>query len=246
MSKEQVAWRHPNPLLKGYVILPDGYQLTALEAKAKGFSVESWPDDQKKATKCPHDTNEVVLARGLVVNRETAEDAGFKLVDRPLAADQRLSWRTDILSLPEANSRPSAAAELAASISPVSADQARALLRGLPVETPQPKKAEQTTVTNQTDPRAARLAEIRANMGIFNGKRGALPSPRAAASPIANVDATKLKRMAEIRLLGLEQRGQRAEALNLRYALEVHEKTGAPLAGVFHQLGVDTSFVARS
>jgi hypothetical protein len=154
------------------------------------------------------------------------------------------AWRSAIIASPEIINRTSAAAELLTTQSheTMSIESARAFLRGLPTEQTQ----EETTMTTNTDPRAARIAEIAVSMNAFNLQNGG-KAKASAPAPLASVDPTKLKRLAEIRLGALTMRIGRGETAvtneqkKLTYALSVHAQTGMPLATVFTQLDVDTS-----
>ena len=204
-----------------------------------------------------------------MLTRDEALDAGYEIVPaKPKAAEPepdfprlgptlaRQYWRKEIMQSRESKGRDSAVAELLVKHSPetLSADNARAFLRGLPIE--QSERKETTMSQNNVDPRAARKAEISASMQAFNRNNGyAARQAGGAKSPsAASGDPVKLKRLAEIRLNALES-GQaqdlqgnatsRRETTKLRYALQVHGQTGKPLAEVFAQLGVDTSKIVR-
>lgn len=247
MAITKTAWIHPNPLLGGYVVLPDGYQLSREEALAKGFTVTPWPKTERTATPHPHEQSSVVLPRGQVVSLDTAKAAGFTVsVHVPEAADPNRSWRSAILCSSEAIGRASATVELVTTQTPATMPvaNARAFLRGLPTEQTQ----EQTTMTNTTDPRAARLAEISAIAPAFNKSMGYGESrkPQAASASLASMDQTKLRRLSEIRLAALENNNASeacsGEAKKIRYALQVQ---GMALADVFAQLNLDTSKIVR-
>ncbi|OAF14122.1 hypothetical protein AXW67_00565 [Bradyrhizobium neotropicale] len=229
------------------VILPDGYITTREEAIAKGFSIIPWPDTEKSAIPHPHEEDNVVLPRGTVVSRETAHDAGFSVRERGSIreTDGPRRWRAAIMTLAEATERPSATAELLTSRTPenLTVEQARAFLRGLPIETEQ---ATEETMTTNDDPRSARRAEIAASMQAFNRDRGWAQPQSAApkqAPAVSNVEPEKLRRLAEIRFNALQMNGQghTAEAKKLKYALDTHATTGAPLSRFLAQLEVDTS-----
>jgi hypothetical protein len=247
---DKVAWVHPNPLLSGFVVLPDGYQMSQSEAEALGFTVTAWPDTAKVAAANPYAKDSVVLSRGVVVARETANEAGFTLSDKApaLAPQSKASaWRAAIFALPEAQARPSAVAEIVTSQKPenMSVERASAFLRGLPLEVKEEQK--KVTIENQ-DPRAARLAEINGSMRAFNAERGYTSKPKPSV-PAASVEPAKLKRLTEIRLAALDvgaHAGNMKERNNLRYALAVHEQTGAPLLSLFTQFGIDTSKIIRN
>lgn len=243
MTSTKAAWVHPNPLLRGFVVLPDGFQMERHEAEAIGFAVQPWPEGEKLATAHPYDKESVILSRGAVVGRETAREAGFTIGEPITARDPNSprSWRASISTLPEAHERPAATAELLTSRTPetLTLDQARAFLRGLPVES---EPTEETTMTTDTDPRAARLAEISNSMSAFNrnnGHKGA----KAAQPSLNEIEPAKLKRLAEIRLSALmaNGRGPSQEAKALKLALDTHGSVGTPLARLFGQLGVDMS-----
>lgn len=201
MTSNKVAWVHPNPLLAGFVVLPDGYQLDCAEANAKGFTVISWPDGEKLAEPHPHENDSVILARGVVVGRETADKAGFKIGERNAAADQSgpRGWRSAIMTSPEAKTRPAATAELLTTRTPetLTVEQARGFLRGLPVET-EPTESTETMMTNE-DPRAARLAEISNSMAAYNKSQGYAAKAQTAPQ-LSNIEPAKLKRLAEIEI----------------------------------------------
>lgn len=161
---------------------------------------------------------------------------------------KRAAWRAAIIGSLEAKSRDDATAELLTKHSPetLSVEDARAFLRGLPTE--QPERTVSNVTTN-TDPRAARIAEINSSLGAYNKSRGFAPKAQAAPTQsVANIEPTKLKRLAELRLNALETaqaHGADGEAKKLRYALQVHDTTALPLSSVFNQLGVDTSKIIR-
>jgi hypothetical protein len=233
---------------------------------------------KKIAAEFAPDSNMVqILDTGVVMERAEAEALGYDVsaeigpAERNANAPRtptlnigpangpalvKLGWRKEIMSSPEARGRDSAVAEILVKHSPetLSADNARAFLRGLPIEQSERKE---TMTQNNVDPRAARQAEIAANMRAFNRENGNGRANVAAgnnSAKLASVDPVKLKRLAEIRLNALES-GQaqdlqgnatsRNETTKLRYALQVHGQTGKPLAEVFAQLGVDTSKIVR-
>jgi hypothetical protein len=189
-------------------------------------------------------TRKDALAKGYTIHGEA--DANTPDTGNSATLKAHNAWRSSVLCLPEARSRESAAVEIVTSQTKdtMSVESARAFLRGLPTEETQ----EQTTVTTDTDPRAARKAEIANSMKAFNTSKGYQAGSKAAAtSPLASTDPTKLKRLAEIRLAALTLRVERGEMAlanehkKLNYAMSVHSQTGMPLATVFTQLGVDTS-----
>ncbi|MDX2277925.1 MAG: hypothetical protein NW206_20945 [Hyphomonadaceae bacterium] len=161
---------------------------------------------------------------------------------------KKSAWRAAIIGSPEAKGRDNATAELLTKHSPetLSVDDAQAFLRGLPTE--QPERIVSNVTTNP-DPRAARIAEINGSVGAYNKSRGfAARAQVAAPQSIANIEPSKLKRLAELRLNALDTaqaHGADGEAKKLRYALQVHDTTALPLSSVFNQLGVDTSKIIR-
>ncbi|MGY3618414.1 hypothetical protein [Bradyrhizobium sp. USDA 10063] len=193
----------------------------------------------------------VLLDNGDRMKRDKAIAAGYKIVDAAavqsaeaanVSVDAYGSWRTAITCLPEARERQAAAAELIANRNHqnLTIDQARAFLRGLPVETEQSDTTEENTM-NTNDPRAVRLAEISNSMAAYNRNNGYnVKAPQVSAS---DVEPGKLKRLAEIRLGAMDAsgRGTSQEARSLRLALNTHETVGTPLSRLFAQLGVDTS-----
>ena len=178
---------------------------------------------------------------------------GREATEHSAKADAFASWRLSIECLPEARERASATAELLSGRNPdtLTTDQARAFLRGLPVETEETDTTETMTTTNE-DPRAARLAEISGSMAAYNREMGRTPktrtTPTTSAKGATTSDPTKLKRLTEIRLNALSMSGQERtqEAKTLRLALETHNRVGTPLAQAFAQLGFDTSKLSPS
>jgi hypothetical protein len=193
----------------------------------------------------------VLLNNGERMTRKEALAKGWKIHGEPDAIapdnanaalkDQHKAWRTSVLALPEARDRESAAVEIVTTqtADTMTVASARAFLRGLPVET------EETSMpTSDTDPRAARLAEIESGMKALNKANGhaARVNTTPSRPSLAGIDQAKLRRLAEIRLNALESNvaseASNGEAKKLRYALSV---TGMALSDVFAQLAVDTS-----
>lgn len=165
------------------------------------------------------------------------------------AAIKMQSWRSAIIRSPEATGRDEATAELLTKHSPetLSVEDARAFLRGLPTEQTE-RKDPDVTKTN-ADPRAARKVEIANSMTTFNANSGYTARNAArGVDSLSGIDPAKLQRLAELRLNALENGQAHAaegEGKKLRYALQVHDQTGLPLANVFAQLGVDASKIIR-
>jgi hypothetical protein len=201
----------------------------------------------------------VVLDNGDRMKRTTAKAQGYKIFGEPdaiapdseIASQQaaRATWRSAVLLLPEARDREAAANEIVDNYTQhtMSVANARAFLRGLPVETTE--KEEPTMSTDNANPeRAARLAEIEGGMKAFNKQRGygeprrANTAPHASRASLASMDQTRLRRLAEIRLNALESNAAHeacaSETKKLRYALQVQ---GMALSDVFAQLNLDTS-----
>lgn len=209
----------------------------------------------RKALPHKHDRDMVLTHDRGSMSRVKARQLGYTVADDGLhdsePSSQSLtlyqSWRLAIELSPEASGRSSAANELVTSRNQddLSVDAARAFLRGLPLEE---QEHDQPMTTELTDPRAARLAEIRGSVQAFNKDRGFAPKAKAVtpAAPAVSADPTRLRRLTEIRLAALTSNDAYSpEAKNLRYALLVHDQTGAPLATTFAQLGVDTSKFVR-
>jgi hypothetical protein len=248
------------------VLTASGEVMPRSEAAALGYTVAPYaelvPASERIATTHAEHVDLVrVPPFGMLVTAATAKSAGFVVsqVEAPPRASMRenprSSWRSAIMALPEARDRTSATAELLTTQSheTLSVEAARAMLRGLPVETTI-EEDEPAMSTNEVNPeRAARLAEISGVTKAFNKSRG-YSEPRAAAAPnggrpVNDVEPAKLKRLAEIRLNSLESNSAGEASANetkkLRYALQVHAETGMPLLNVFSQLGVDTSKLLR-
>lgn len=164
----------------------------------------------------------------------------------------KLGWRREIMQSPDAKGRESAVAEILVKHSPetLSADNARAFLRGLPTEQSDKPKATNMTTNTDDDDRAARKAEIAQSVQSFNRDKGYAVKPlapehaRVLAARAERDNPAMLKRKAEIRLAALAERdgSKRSEEVkNLAYAIQVHEQTGKPLAQAFASCGVDVS-----
>lgn len=199
----------------------------------------------------------VLLNNGERMKRSTAKAQGWKIYGEPDAAapddanaalkDLHTAWRTSVLALPEARDRESAAVEIVTThtAETMTVANARAFLRGLPVET-----KDEPNVTNTTDnpnpERSARLAEINGSVSAFNKDRGYGAGGTAAQMRVGvslgGTDQTKLRRLSQIRLNALENgtahEVSAGETKKLRYALSVE---GMALSDVFAQLAVDTS-----
>jgi hypothetical protein len=207
---------------------------------------------QKLAVPLEGTPSVVVLDNGDRMRRSTAKAQGYKIFGEPDAIapdnanaalkDQHKAWRGSVLALPEARDRESAAVEIVMTqtAETMTVASARAFLRGLPVET-----TEETSMpTNDTDPRAARLAEIESGMKAFNkgNGHGARVNTTPSRSSLAGMDQAKLRRLSEIRLNALENNtaheASAGETKKLRYALQVQ---GMALSDVFAQLNLDTS-----
>ncbi|CCE01419.1 hypothetical protein [Bradyrhizobium sp. STM 3809] len=247
---DKTAWVHPNPVQRGFVVLPDGHQISVREAKARGLEIAAWPESAKAARLHPHDPDLVVTERGQALNCNTAREAGFSIVtglaEAPRSAES--AWRSAIVRSPEAQGRAAAVAQLVSTQSPdaMTVDQARSMLRGLPLECDEQVQTPMTSNTN--DPRAARLAEITAAARQYNVQRAytSKSAPMPAARAPVNIEPVKLRRLTEIRLTALQARGANAdEQKALSYALQVHDQTGAPLADTFARLNVDISKIIK-
>jgi hypothetical protein len=250
-----------NPRFTDMAVLPDGYEMPVGEAEQRGFKVVPWPDSAKTASPNPYDDYSVITERGRLMPLRKAKALGFTIStavrDQTSANDPARTWRTAVMQLPEASTRPAATAELLTtqSHSTMTVDVARAFLRGLPVE--QTEAPKPVTTTTQNDPRAARLAEIEMSMKDFNRSKGysggragqglAVTASLAAAA----ADPVKLKRLTEIRANALALRIQNGEAhlaaehKKLSYVLTAHDQTGVPLATLMTQIGIDASQIVK-
>lgn len=235
-------WAHPTK--DGIYIRSDGsdllYESPRKPKAIDGIPVVAWPDHAKIAIPLVCDADKVVTARDVVLSRDDAIRAGFKI--RGADQDAPRNWRSEIMTSPEAQERPAATAELLTSRTSetLTVDQARAFLRGLPVETEQPELSENMTINE--DPRAARRAEIDRSMAAFNKNRGY--ATKSGPQPaLGNIEPAKLKRLTELRFAALYAKGQgmSQEAKTLKLALETHDKVGTPLANALTQLSVDAS-----
>lgn len=194
----------------------------------------------------------VLLDNGERTTRKNALKAGYRIADVATLAKAEAetsganilpAWRSHVLALPEAQGRPSAAAQIIEQQPLMSIDRVRSFLRGLPIE--QTETTEETMTTND-DPRAARRAEITVSAQAFNRSRGFAQSQGGVQKPApasSSVEPEKLKRFAEIRFSALQMngQGQTQEAKKLKCALDAHATTGAPLSRLLAQLGVDTA-----
>jgi|GEM_PF-3560898 len=264
-----------HPEARREVLTSSGETMPRLDAEALGYAISPYADlveqSARIAVRHPEHTDLVSLPPfGLVTTERAAKAMGFAVSQVSAAPptapsnDPKSAWRSAIFTSPEARERPSATAELVSTQSPetLSADAARALLRGLPIESEDTTKENMTTTTE--DPKAARLAEISNNMAIINGRK-------APQQSMSDVDPAKLKRLAEIEMsmstfntrrgyggsasqpalkqltenrineLAASGQGNSAEAKNLRHALSTNETTAAPLSRVLAQLGADTT-----
>lgn len=194
----------------------------------------------------------VLLDNGERTTRKNALKAGYRIADAAslARADSEHSgitplsaWRSQVTSLPEAQGRPSAAAQLIEAQPLMSLERVRSFLRGLPIE--QTETTEETMKTDD-DPYAARRAQISGSAQAFNRSRGYAQPHSAAPKPVpavSGVEPEKLKRFAEIRFSALQMNGHghTQEAKKLKCALDAHATTGAPLSRLLAQLGVDTA-----
>ncbi|MEY9184552.1 hypothetical protein [Bradyrhizobium sp. USDA 313] len=243
---------YTHPASRRDVLLASGETMSRADAEALGYVIAQYADllkpNERIATRHSEHLDLAVLPPfGLTVTETTAKTMGFAITKdgakrTALRSDSSAAWRTAIFTSPVAKDRPAATAELVNSRGPesLSADQAIAFLRGLPIETTDTDIVEETTMTND-DPRAARLAEIRSTMNAFNKNNGYKVKPsRADASA---VEPAKLKRLAEIRYSALytNGKGMTQEAKQIKLALDTHENVGTPLAQAFAQLGFDAS-----
>lgn len=191
----------------------------------------------------------MTLEKALKARYRIADAASLSAADtQPGKVNALSAWRANVLAVPEAKGRVSAATQLIEEQPLMSIDRVRAFLRGLPTE--QTDTTEEIDMTIKEDPaRAARRAEIAASMQSFNRSRGFARPVRAAAKPAVHAvtaDPVKLRRLAEIRLAALQHNGEMVESKKLKYALDVQSQTGAPLVNVFATLGVDTSKFAQT
>jgi hypothetical protein len=201
----------------------------------------------------------VLLNNGERMTRADAIKKGYKIHGEPEASaldnanaatlKAHEAWRSSVLSLPEARERESAAVEIVntRTSDTMTVANARAFLRGLPVETKDETNVTTNIADNANPERAERLAQINGNMKAFNKQRGYgartnAPASQSRGASLADVDQTKLRRLSQIRLNALESgtahEASAGETKKLRYALSVE---GMALADVFAQLAVDTS-----
>ncbi|MGY4570793.1 hypothetical protein [Bradyrhizobium sp. USDA 3256] len=195
----------------------------------------------------------VVLDNGERMTRPKAIAAGYRIVDASaiksaeaatVLTDAISRWRLAIECLPEATARAAATAELLASRNPetLTVEQARAFLRGLPVETENTEQQTEDTMT--TDPRAERLAEIERSMNAFNRNNG--HAGKDLRAKIADFDPARLRRLAEIKLNAMEanKQGMTSDFKKLKLALDTHSRLGGDFSRVLAQAGVDAQSLA--
>ncbi|WP_338687763.1 hypothetical protein V5279_22575 [Bradyrhizobium sp. 26S5] len=196
----------------------------------------------------------VVLDNGERMTRRKAITAGYRIVDASaiksaeaanVLTDAIHRWRLAIECLPEAAERAAATAELLASRNPetLTVGQARAFLRGLPVETNHTEQTEETLTAND-DPRAVRRAEIARSMNAFNKNNG--HAGKDLRVDIKDIDPARLRRVAEIRLNAMEMNGRSmtAEFKKLKLALDTHSAMGGDFSRALAQAGVDAQSLA--
>lgn len=246
MTDKPQAWFLPGQYERA--VLPDGAEVAKMEAYQLGYEVTSWPDNARTASPHPDVPGVVRAERGVVMDMQRATANRFRITAAE-HRDERSSWRATIIRSPEANARPAAAAELLATQSPenMTAEKALAFLRGLPAEATTPKVATPAPV----DPKAARLAEIEASARSFNRANGYSVKPGRAPS-LASVPASRLQRLAELRLASLTTRMERGdsaasrERMNLQHALKTTAMTGKPLIQSLQVMGIDPVSIVGS
>lgn len=244
------------------VLTASGERMWREDAEALGYTIAPYTDlvapSERIAATHPEFSDLVTLPPfGYMVTTATAKQMGFAVskiasprvtTAPPSRPDPQSTWRSAIMTSPEAKERPAATAELLTTRTPetLTVEQARAFLRGLPIEAEQTETPD--TMTTNDDPRAKRLAEIAAIGPALNkamGYTSERPQPAKASQPAAlsNVEPARLKRLAEIRLNALQMNGHglTQEAKALKLALDTHATTGFPLARALAQLSVDTS-----
>jgi hypothetical protein len=236
------------------VLTASGEMMPREDAKAFGYTIAPYADliapSERIATAHPEHGDLVCLPPfGMLVTAGTARQMGFAVSQISAAPrvsskpDPKSAWRSSIFALNEARERPGATAELLTTRTPdtLTVEQARAFLRGLPVESDQTETTE--TMTTETDPRAARLAEISNSMAAYNKSMGHTAKTKDQPPALSNVEPAKLKRLSELRLAALHANGhantQEYKKLNL--ALDTHNRVGTPLSRVFSQLNIDES-----
>ncbi|MEK9282819.1 hypothetical protein MTR72_24845 [Bradyrhizobium sp. ISRA442] len=253
------VYEHPEQ--RRSVLTASGESMSRVDAEALGYAIAPYADlvaqSARIATRHPEYTDLVSLPPfGLTVQPGTAKALGFSVSKVTAASpravpsrpDPKASWRSSVYALTEAQERPAATAELLTSRTPLNLtlDQARAFLRGLPVEADHTDTTEETTMTTTDDPRSKRLAEISNSMSAFNRANG---YKAAKAKPsLSDIEPAKLKRLAEMRLSALAAKGQAhySEAKAIRWALDTHDKMGTPLTKAFAQSGFDVSTLLPS
>ncbi|MGY3589016.1 hypothetical protein ACVIGB_002029 [Bradyrhizobium sp. USDA 4341] len=193
----------------------------------------------------------VLLDNGSRMTSVKAVAAGYRIVDASaiksaeaanVVVDAVSRWRLAIECLPEATERAAATAELLASRNPetLTVEQARAFLRGLPLET---EHTEQTEDTMTTDPRAERLAEIERSMSTFNKNNG--HAGKDLRANIADIDPARLRRLAEIKLNAMNSNGRMtSDFKKLKLALDTHSRLGGDFSRVLAQAGVNAQSLA--
>jgi hypothetical protein len=258
-----IAYEHPES--RREVILPNGQIMTRGEASLQDYTVKPYAElvapASRVATMHPVHTDLVTVPPfGLAVLPGTAKAMGFTVSTaaprvQASQANPERTWRTAVMQLPEVTARPAAAAELLSTQShtTMTVESARAFLRGLPVE--QNEEPTPVTTNHQPDPRAARLADIELSMAAFNRGKGRATGSQslgvAKSLAVASADPVKLKRMTEIRATALALRIQHGESQlvseyrNLSCVLQAHDQTGAPLATLMGQMGIDASKIMK-
>jgi hypothetical protein len=156
-----------DPANPAFCIMPTGVRVTRASATAQGYIVK--------------DAN--AIGRDIGHTGETLKDFA-KSFDRAIELASRSAEQTtylaSVLALPEAKTRPSAAARLGASYNATQMpiDKAQAFLRGLPEESSAPVVTARTAVNDIQDFR--RKVELRLAALSLNAKHGNVRANREA------------------------------------------------------------------
>jgi hypothetical protein len=187
------------------VVLPDGREMNPDRAKGLGYAIESLNDQAERNIAARQAKYAVMQLAG------DAHDDGLanSLAPVKTKASAMIAYAQAIEDLPEAKSRPAAAAEIwsAQTAETMPVERAASFLRGLPPETAPVAVAVQSAVDPKKMAKFQRHVELRVLGLTMKAERGDL--------------------------------GARKEASKLSWALRVRSETGCAFGEAFASVGLD-------